>query len=193
MKSYIRPQTATQERAGNCANPKFDEIMQNCIEHQTAIVIEQLLCLKHFCESPIEEIFLAAFYSQSLHRDFFDIVMLGKPIGDMSKGKFQGETIYILQQAKVGRYRVDFLIIDASCPLEIADPRFMIVECDGHEFHEKTKEQVERDKKRDRYFQSKNFKVLRFSGSEIWKDAFGCVEEVIANLRTNDGCEDGLI
>ena len=45
-----------------------------------------------------------------------------------------------------------------------------IIECDGHDFHEKTKEQVEYDKKRERVFVSKGYKVLRYSGSELYRD-----------------------
>ena len=47
------------------------------------------------------------------------------------------------------------------------------VECDGHEFHEKTKQQAARDKARDRD---------RFTGSEIWKDPGACADEVLVHL-----------
>jgi REase_MTES_1575 len=47
----------------------------------------------------------------------------------------------------------------------------LAVECDGHDFHEKTKEQAEHDKKRDRDLQSMGWSVARFTGAEIVRDA----------------------
>jgi hypothetical protein len=52
------------------------------------------------------------------------------------------------------------------------------IECDGHEFHEKTKKQVAFDKKRERDLIKSGYTVLRFSGSEIWKDPYKCAEQV---------------
>lgn len=46
----------------------------------------------------------------------------------------------------------------------------IVIECDGHDFHEKTKEQASRDKRRDREFQTAGFIVLRYSGSDIVND-----------------------
>lgn len=54
----------------------------------------------------------------------------------------------------------------------------LVVECDGHEFHEKTKEQAAKDKWRDRQFAELGYRVLRFSGSEIYKDPKGAAESV---------------
>jgi hypothetical protein len=47
---------------------------------------------------------------------------------------------------------------------------YVAVECDGHDFHEKTKAQAARDKKRDRDLQSLGWRVLRFTGSEVFRD-----------------------
>jgi very-short-patch-repair endonuclease len=76
-------------------------------------------------------------------------------------------------------YRVDILIED------IEDPYFptVVIECDGHDFHEKTKEQVRKDKQRDRDLQIQGYRVIRFTGSEIFKNAHGCAKEVISFLE----------
>jgi len=71
--------------------------------------------------------------------------------------------VTITPQAQIGEYRVDFLVSFFS--------EKFIIECDGHDFHEKTKEQAGRDKKRDRRLQASGFKVFRFAGSEIWKNS----------------------
>jgi very-short-patch-repair endonuclease len=54
----------------------------------------------------------------------------------------------------------------------------LVIECDGNDFHEKTKEQVKKDKQRDRELTNLGYKILRFSGSEIFNNPTACAEEV---------------
>lgn len=72
-------------------------------------------------------------------------------------------------------YRVDFRLaldlVDHTC-------KDFIIECDGHDFHEKTKEQAAADKQRERDFQSIGYTVIRFTGSEIYNNPYKCAEEV---------------
>lgn len=74
-------------------------------------------------------------------------------------------------QVNIGPYRVDFLVVK--------NKRKLIVECDGHDWHEKTKEQAARDKKRDRYFVKNGYRVIRFTGSEIWNKPHEVLKEVL--------------
>ncbi len=60
------------------------------------------------------------------------------------------------------------------------------IECDGHEFHEKTKEQAKRDKAKDRYLQSKGWIIARFTGSEIVKDGKSVVGEIENLILSKD-------
>lgn len=80
-------------------------------------------------------------------------------------------------QCKIGRYKAD-IAIEVS-PARGA-PLSVVVECDGHDFHERTKEQAVHDKQRDRYFQALGLVVLRFTGSEIFKSAADCSREVVS-------------
>lgn len=52
------------------------------------------------------------------------------------------------------------------------------IECDGHDFHEKTKEQAEADKRRDRDLQSIGWVIARFTGSEIFRDPMAAATQV---------------
>lgn len=81
---------------------------------------------------------------------------------------------WLTTQAKIDSYRVDALLW-FQCGRSI---RGVAVECDGHVFHEKTREQAARDKKRDRDILATGFPVMRFSGSEIYRDVVRCVEQV---------------
>lgn len=74
-------------------------------------------------------------------------------------------------------YRLDFAITlydDESESWDlIAD-----IETDGHDFHERTKEQAKADRSRDRAMTKHGVSVVRFTGAEVYADAIGCAEEV---------------
>lgn len=78
-------------------------------------------------------------------------------------------------QVPIGKYRVDFLLTLRGQKL--------VVECDGHDFHERTKEQARKDRSRDRYLTNEGYTVIRFTGSEIWADAWKRAEEAVALLE----------
>lgn len=115
------------------------------------------------CESPIE---------QMLALELIDVV------GNKSDIPMLLNVVDVCNQEWIrcrdGVYRVDFLI-----PVEYWNCRkYYIIECDGHEFHQKTKQQVERDNKRTRNLQLSGYDVIRFSGTEIFKSARNCALEV---------------
>lgn len=81
-------------------------------------------------------------------------------------------------QLSVGRYFADIaFVVDAVTP-------GVVIECDGHDFHERTKEQAAHDRGRDRWMQANGWSVLRFTGSEIHRDPHRCAEEAISFLRS---------
>lgn len=82
------------------------------------------------------------------------------------------------------RFRADFELVPTQTTphfiqqctaLGLSVPRFAI-ELDGHDFHERTKEQVEIRNRRDRLLQDANWRVIHFSGSEFHRDPFACIE-----------------
>lgn len=98
------------------------------------------------------------------------------------------------------RYRLDFLLqpdiscmseqfnwaggyYDASSPpqslIVMAAERFPLiaVELDGHEFHERTPEQVAHRNQRDRDLQANGWLLLHFSGSELLRDPVKCITQ----------------
>lgn len=74
-------------------------------------------------------------------------------------------------QKKIGKYRVDVLV-----------GKSLVVEVDGHDFHERTKEQAQRDKARDRFLVAHKYRVLRFTGSEVYRRPFACAWEVFSQV-----------
>jgi very-short-patch-repair endonuclease len=138
------------------------------------------------CESPIEEaMFLALYIAADYFCEGGVDVHWGPPRTPESY------TAMIGPQAQLGEYRVDFLlryrvvlpkIEDGMIVRDVESEKQMIVECDGHDFHERTKEQASSDKKRDRSLQAAGFLVFRFSGADIWRDVFGCATQALTAL-----------
>lgn len=69
-------------------------------------------------------------------------------------------------QVVVGAYRVDFGIPE----------RRLAIELDGFEFHS-SREQMAKDKKRQRDIESEGWRVCRFSGREVHHDPRACLYE----------------
>lgn len=80
----------------------------------------------------------------------------------------------IVPQCEVGKYRLDFGLFFFSGD----DCLKLAIECDGHDFHEKTKQQAAHDKRRDRAIAAAGYTMLRFTGSEIYKSVEDCVSEI---------------
>ncbi|MGG1598507.1 endonuclease domain-containing protein [Cohnella massiliensis] len=98
---------------------------------------------------------------------------------------FGMHNISIMPQERIERYRVDFLI--RYEPLHASGLiKNLVIECDGHEWHEKTKEQAQKDKERDRALTKLGYTVLRYTGSEIVDDPWKIYRDIEELLLPND-------
>lgn len=79
--------------------------------------------------------------------------------------------LFLSREEWVESYRVDFL-------LEGMDIRIAI-ECDGHDFHDRTKQQAAYDRARDRELLKAGVFTVRFTGSEIFNNAERCAKDAI--------------
>ena len=85
--------------------------------------------------------------------------------------------------ANGNRYRLDFVIEPEyqmkrranECGVPV--PK-LAVELDGHDYHERTKEQVIRRNQRDRDLAADGWDVMHFSGSELYRNPTNCLQEV---------------
>jgi very-short-patch-repair endonuclease len=140
-------------------------------------------------DSPIEKLFLGAL---SLCADFGHRVHTGvccfyRGSGSLERA-FENEThfgtpfftLYVDRQVQIEGWRVDFLIHVAEITADHQTKfRKLIVECDGHDFHERTKKQAERDRSRDRQAQLSGIEVFRFTGAELWRDPIKYADQVL--------------
>jgi very-short-patch-repair endonuclease len=143
------------------------------------------------CESEVEKTFLLAWL---FHLETFKL--FGSPNGGGADYFFHSpdseEVVQIgafnapvrqfdvvKAQHKVPPYRLDIVLRRGiSDGRRVFESPLVAVEIDGHDFHEKTKEQASRDKERDRVLQTAGYIVLRFTGSEVYRDPQKCVDQV---------------
>lgn len=76
--------------------------------------------------------------------------------------------VEVMPQYEIGRYRIDFVMPEQKVAIEL----------DGHDYH-KTKAQRTNDTERERYLQKQGWQVIRFTGTEIYKNVQQCVQDVI--------------
>jgi len=125
------------------------------------------------CETPIERLLSLYLYKQSFSYQVIKIQMeLGIDVIEIAS-QYRIETEH-------KTYFVDFAI--PVYDLRMRKGKIFIIECDGHDFHEKTKEQAQRDKVRERALVKQGCTVLRFTGSEIFRQPGKCASEVFDTI-----------
>ena len=120
------------------------------------------------CKSPIEKILLFAFNVVCVLRsdDIHDFYIEMRP---------QYEIIF-----KNHKYYADFLVFAEIFENDVN----FVVECDGYDFHQKTKHQVKRDNEREYNIKMSGYDVLRFSGTQIYVDSFKCANDIVDYMIT---------
>jgi len=113
----------------------------------------------HQIKSPIEKLFLMEWMFQDI--DHVHGVLL-EPHKEL--------------KTPDGVFEIDFVVS--------AQPDLMLaIEIDGHDFHEKTRAQVSRDKARERFIVRAGYTILRFSGSEVYGNPRKCVSEILDVIK----------
>lgn len=104
----------------------------------------------------------------------------------LSRPNSPSDCIFLAPQVQIGVYRVDFLL---GIGTESSDADCVVIECDGHDFHDRTPQQAERDKSRDRYLNQHVKAVARFTGREIYRDVDACLADATKILFREKGRE----
>jgi very-short-patch-repair endonuclease len=100
------------------------------------------------------------------------------------------EDVSLMPQFEIGSYRVDFFLSPLTYFVnhaanfsqhypyleELLKPQY-VIEIDGHIWHEKTKDQVQYDKRRERELVKRGYTLLRYTASEVLKKPHECVQE----------------
>lgn len=130
------------------------------------------------CESPIEQLLLLHLLELREHNHFKD---------------FDSDAYVMILPQKEVEYEGNKYRIDIAIEIKfMGKTHLFAIECDGYEFHEKTKEQALRDKKRQRDLTALGYHVIRFTGSEIWREPFKAAHEVNKLINKITGYDDLL-
>lgn len=124
-------------------------------------------CEELITMTPIEQIYFIAFII------YYEII----------KSKFMvflDSQVEIISNEK--KYRVDFLIKDFFGKSKLSKlKKPIIIECDGYDFHS-TKNQRNSDTERENDLKMLGYPIIRFTGSQIYKDPYLCVMQTIKFL-----------
>jgi len=148
--------------------------------------------------SPIEKVFIAAMVARAWAPGFIasgEAEMANRDalldeLG-LEPGSLAGARFYVTSSRRCFAFaqhsmrlgsrtiRPDFAFVYLGLPEAAKETTTrVVVELDGHDFHERTPEQAQSDKSRDRELQAKGWHVLRFTGREVLRRPEECLEEV---------------
>lgn len=151
------------------------------------------------CESPAEQLFLASLARQGggvpmLISDKPHLAMWLRwgPFMERFVTRVYPQMPLTIEHQDLIRgpqdYRVDFLVhLERLEPGKPTTKVRFVVEIDGHDYHERTKEQAARDRLRDRMFTQAGYTVLRYTASEVYNDPVTVTEELISLIGRCSG------
>lgn len=127
-------------------------------------ILEDIALWENYLESPIEEILYIALLKK-MNEYNLDLFIEAQTEIECKNGNI---------------YRADFTIwYDDIVNQGLKEDFALAIECDGYEFHQKTKKQVEKDNKREYDLKMNGWEILRFSGSEIYNSPMECADKII--------------
>lgn len=151
------------------------------------------------CESPAEEKFAKAMASALgiMHDPFLatygpfppDALMYCAEMGykDPEESCWRLASMRITAQHNHGSlpYRADFAISFGTIYGPKGSTGKIWVEIDGHDFHERTKEQAAKDRQKDRAISATGWHMMRFTASETHRDPLACIKEITDYIILN--------
>lgn len=155
------------------------------------------LYLEMFLESPkkVQQLLMLPLVKQRIYPEFWNDESIKSPIEQIFITAFEfycrlenKKRIFLFPQKEViynnKKYYIDFefeaddYLTSLIFEDKLKNKNFKLaIECDGYEFHQKTKEQVQHDNEREYNLKMAGYEVLRFSGIQIYNNPLKCVED----------------
>lgn len=127
--------------------------------------------VESLCESPIEQLFALAV-----------IIQADAQFNENDQAWIDREGITMEAQKLIRDYRADFVFCNR-----------LVVEIDGHDFHDRDQSQASRDRKRDRDLLRAGMVVIRFTGSDVYSAPLDCATETRGFVIKMRGQNNGYI
>lgn len=169
----------------------FDLLREQLTDHLAAEVALSCATMErvdNYGTTPIERLLLGAIFLRLRYvKDTWNtqcVIVPDERVERFKAGADGKNWLVVQKQPQLPNWRPDFIFhAHASWRRNPGGGsvgwKRLIVECDGHDFHERTKEQAAKDRSRDREAQESGYEIFRFTGSELWKDPIGCARQVI--------------
>ena len=155
------------------------------------------LYLDLFLESPkkVQQLLMMPLAMEAFYPDFWNDESIKSPIDYTYIYSFEiyckynnKENIYLFSQKEVicnkKRYYIDFefeaddYLSHLILGEKIKNSNFKLaIECDGYEFHQKTKEQVQKDNEREYDLKMAGYEVYTYIYSQIYNNPLKCAED----------------
>jgi very-short-patch-repair endonuclease len=184
---FPMPYTGNWEKA----NPELAARVWQCLTKNFQEYEDLIKSSAVYAESPIEEALVSALLTEDSAFYFEGPPILVRP-GQAYEMPEQGGDVEHAQFIVAPQFRAAGYRIDIACAYSWTGRR-IAVECDGHEFHEKTPEQASHDKERDRALLAAGWPTMRFTGSQIHKDPFACAKEIARFLENEDAYSPAML
>lgn len=153
-----------------------------------AIGVTSLVTAGLTAQSPIERQFIAALAAEAFDLRVVPLGIESRSLSESYAEHCQGVLVFSLQHP-VGKFFADVYLelhvrhgADRHPGLRDDGVTRLVVECDGHNFHDRTKEQASSDRARDRAMAFEGLQVFRFTGSDIFRNPTKCAREALAML-----------
>lgn len=125
--------------------------------------------------SPVEQMFLAALHVMCRSER---VAINPDPDFDKDGKPILRGGVFVYPQHKIGKYRVDFLLTNIGWS-DDAPTKDVVIELDGHEFHDRDQRQRSYEKARDRFLIKSGYPVLHFTGSDVVRDPYKVAFEAL--------------
>lgn len=179
--------------------PKYEDVLKSRLEMVLRQAEDGFDWTLNPFKSPIEKVLVATMLASSWTQDDGDCAGANREAGRLGLINDSRARSFIDDDQKLFLYGSAFCVTQNL--LQLSDrnirPDFafvfsgyggfgsndgtdtrIIVELDGHDFHERTPEQAQSDKSRDRELQALGWLVLRFTGREVLQDPDHCLGEI---------------
>lgn len=117
---------------------------------------------------------ILSFYQRKKEKKEMKKYGLESPIELRLFKAFKAKKIDVIPQYKVKRYRIDLAYFPEGEDSEVK----IAIECNGRMYHTLAKDK-EGDKERTKFLHKEGWRVVRFTGRQIYKDPYKLVNKVI--------------
>lgn len=126
---------------------------------------KMLAALCAVIKSPIERYMLCGLYEAGTKAG------IAIDLGEHTFTRGPNKALALTLQREIGPFAADFALVGPF--------KSVVIECDGAEFHQ----DKEKDASRDKFMQERGWRVMRFTGQEIYQDAARCASIAMEAAR----------